>query len=450
MRPVRARKICRPCGKSGGNGGARYHAARVIAKITAWGAPWTASAESGIKNPMVKLNRRIAALKPSATMAAETRATELKAAGVDVISLAAGEPDFDTPERIKNAARRALDAGQTKYTPVSGTRDLKEAIKLKLKRENGLDYDITEIMASAGGKQAEANIIAALFDEGDEVIIPTPAWVSFVAMVNLSGAEAKLVECPEDSGFVLDPERLRSAITPRTRGIILNSPSNPTGAVYSPSQLGEIAKILLEADLWVLSDDVYEHIVYDGAAPQIFQVEPRLKARGFALNSLSKAYAMTGWRIGFAAGPREVIAAASRLQGQNSGNPNSITQAAAIEALTGPQDEIQTMMTEFRRRRELVVERVRKLPGFKLSNVPSGAFYVFPNISELIGMGLAGKTISDGNSFAELVLSEAHVALVGGNDFGAPHHVRLSYATSIENLNAAFDRIAAMLVKLKR
>jgi len=399
---------------------------------------------------MIKLNRRIAALKPSATMAAETRATELKAAGVDVISLAAGEPDFDTPERIKNAARRALDAGQTKYTPVTGTRDLKEAIKLKLKRENGLDYDITEIMASAGGKQAEANVIAALFDEGDEVIIPTPAWVSFVAMVNLSGADVKLVECPEDAGFILDPDRLRRAITPRTRGIILNSPSNPTGAVYSAGQLSELAKILLEADLWVLSDDVYEHIVYDGAVPHIFQIEPRLKARGFALNSLSKAYAMTGWRIGFAAGPKEVIAAASRLQGQNSGNPNSITQAAAIEALTGPQDEIKTMMAEFRRRRELVVERVRKLPGFKLPNVPSGAFYVFPNISELIGTSLAGQTVSDGNSFADLVLSEAHVALVGGNDFGAPHHVRLSYATSIENLNAAFDRIAAMLAKLKR
>lgn len=399
---------------------------------------------------MIKLNRRIAALKPSATMAAESRATELKAAGVDVISLAAGEPDFDTPERIKNAARRALDAGQTKYTPVTGTRDLKEAIKLKLKRENGLDYDITEIMASAGAKQAEANVIAALFDEGDEVIIPTPAWVSFVAMVNLAGAEAKLVECPEDAGFILDPERLRRAITSRTRGIILNSPSNPTGAVYSANQLGALAKILLEADLSVLSDDVYEHIVYDAAVPHIFQIEPRLKAKGFALNSLSKAYAMTGWRIGFAAGPREVIAAAARLQGQNSGNPNSITQAAAIEALSGPQNEIITMMAEFRRRRELVVERVRKLPGFKLPNVPSGAFYVFPNISELIGMSLAGKTISDGNSFADLVLSEAHVALVGGNDFGAPHHVRLSYATSIENLTAAFDRIAAMLAKLQR
>ena len=399
---------------------------------------------------MIKLNRRIAALKPSATMAAETRATELKAAGVDVISLAAGEPDFDTPERIKNAARRALDAGMTKYTPVTGTRELKEAIRLKLKRENGLDYDIAEIMASAGGKQAEANVIAALFDEGDEVIIPTPAWVSFVAMVNLAGAEAKLVECPQDAGFILDPERLRRAISPRTRGIILNSPSNPTGAVYSASQLAELAKILLEADLWVLSDDVYEHISYGGAVPHIFQIEPRLKAKGFALNSLSKAYAMTGWRIGFAAGPREVIAAASRLQGQNSGNPNSITQAAAIEALTGPQNEIKTMMSEFRRRRELVVERVRKLPGFKLPNVPAGAFYAFPDIAELIGMSLAGKVINDGNSLADLVLSEAHVALVGGNDFGAPHHVRLSYATSIENLNAAFDRIAAMLAKLGR
>jgi aspartate aminotransferase len=399
---------------------------------------------------MIKLNRRIAALKPSATMAAETRATELKAAGVDVISLAAGEPDFDTPERIKDAARRALAEGRTKYTPVAGMRELKDAIRLKLKRDNGLDYDVTEIMASAGGKQAEANIIAALFDEGDEVIIPTPAWVSFVAMVNLSGASATMVDCPEESGFFLDPDRLRRALTPRTRGIILNSPSNPTGAVYSASQLGELAKILLEADLWVLSDDVYEHIVYDGAAPHIFQIEPRLKAKGFALNSLSKAYAMTGWRIGFAAGPKEVIAAASRLQGQNSGNPNSITQIAAIEALTGPQGETRAMMEEFRRRRQLVVERVRKIPGFSLPNVPGGAFYVFPNISELIGMNLDGREISDGNSFADLLLDAAHVAIVGGNDFGAPHHVRLSYATSIENLNSAFDRIESVVARLKR
>lgn len=399
---------------------------------------------------MIKLNRRIAALKPSATMAAETRATELKAAGVDVISLAAGEPDFDTPERIKDAARRALAEGRTKYTPVAGMRELKDAIRLKLKRDNGLDYDVTEIMASAGGKQAEANIIAALFDEGDEVIIPTPAWVSFVAMVNLSGASATMVDCPEESGFFLDPDRLRRALTPRTRGIILNSPSNPTGAVYSASQLGELAKILLEADLWVLSDDVYEHIVYDGAAPHIFQIEPRLKAKGFALNSLSKAYAMTGWRIGFAAGPKEVIAAASRLQGQNSGNPNSITQIAAIEALTGPQGETRTMMEEFRHRRQLVVERVRKIPGFRLPNVPGGAFYVFPNISELVGMNLDGREISDGNSLADLLLDAAHVAIVGGNDFGAPHHVRLSYATSIENLNSAFDRIESVVARLKR
>ncbi|HUN57274.1 MAG TPA: pyridoxal phosphate-dependent aminotransferase [Candidatus Binataceae bacterium] len=399
---------------------------------------------------MIKLNRRIAALKPSATMAAEQRATELKDAGVDVISLAAGEPDFDTPERIKDAARRALAAGQTKYTPVTGLRALKEAIQLKLKRDNGLDYQLTEIMASAGGKQAEANIIGALFDEGDEVIIPTPAWVSFVAMVELSGATPKLVKCPEENGFILDPERLKRAIKPQTRGIILNSPSNPTGTAYSAGQLSELAQILLDADLWVLSDDVYEHIVYDGPVPHIFQIEPKLKAKGFALNSLSKTYAMTGWRIGFAAGPQPVIAAAGRLQGQNSGNPNSITQAAAIEALTGPQDDIKTMMAEFRKRRELVVERVRKLPGVTLPNVPQGAFYVFPNISGLIGASLGDKRISDGNSFADLVLSEAHVGIVGGNDFGAPEHVRLSYATSMENLNAAFDRIAKLIARLNR
>jgi len=399
---------------------------------------------------MIKLNRRIAAIKPSATMAAEARATELKAAGVDIISLAAGEPDFDTPERIKDAARRALTDGMTHYTPVSGTAALKEAIRVKLKRDNGLDYEPAEILASAGGKQAEANVIAALFDEGDEVIIPTPAWVSFVAMVNLSGAEAQLVRCAEERGFLLDPKQLRNAITPRTRGIILNSPSNPTGAVYSSEQLAALARILLDAGIWVMSDDVYEHIVYDGAVPHIFQIEPRLKTRGIVFNSLSKAYAMTGWRIGFAAGPREAIGAATRLQSQNSGNPNSITQAAAIEALTGPQEEIHTMMAEFRARRELVVERVRRLDGFRLPNVPQGAFYVFPNIAALIGASLNGTKITDGNTLAELILNEAHVALVGGNDFDAPEHVRMSYATSLANLNQAFDRIEELLKKLKR
>jgi aspartate aminotransferase len=398
---------------------------------------------------MIKLNRRIAAIKPSATMAAEARATELKAAGVDIISLAAGEPDFDTPERIKDAARRALTDGMTHYTPVSGTAALKEAIRVKLKRDNGLDYEPAEILASAGGKQAEANVIAALFDEGDEVIIPTPAWVSFVAMVNLSGAEAQLVRCAEERGFLLDPKQLRNAITPRTRGIILNSPSNPTGAVYSSEQLAALARILLDAGIWVMSDDVYEHIVYDGAVPHIFQIEPRLKTRGIVFNSLSKAYAMTGWRIGFAAGPREAIGAATRLQSQNSGNPNSITQAAAIEALTGPQEEIHTMMAEFRARRELVVERVRRLDGFRLPNVPQGAFYVFPNIAALIGASLNGTKITDGNTLAELILNEAHVALVGGNDFDAPEHVRMSYATSLANLNQAFDRIEELLRRLK-
>jgi aspartate aminotransferase len=399
---------------------------------------------------MIKLNRRIAGLKGSATLAADARATEMRAAGIDVMPLAAGEPDFDTPERIKNAARRALAEGKTKYTPVSGVAELKAAIRLKLKRDNGLDYDVPEIIATAGAKAAEANLIATLFDEGDEVIIPTPLWVSFSAMVALSGATPKFVPCPEENGFLLDPERLRQAITPRTRGIILNSPSNPTGAVYSAGSLSELARVLVDSDIWVLSDDVYEHIVYDGPIPHVFKIEPRLKERGIVFNSLSKSYAMTGWRIGFAAGPREVIAAAGRLQSQNSGNPNSIAQAAAIEALTGPQDEVKAMMVEFRARREIVVERVRRLPGFQMPNVPQGAFYAFPNISALIGASLDGKTITDGDSFADLILHQAQVAIVGGNDFGAPGHVRFSYATSRENLNTAFDRLDRVLARLKR
>ncbi len=399
---------------------------------------------------MLKLNRRVAALRPSATMAAETRAIEMKAQGIDVISLAAGEPDFDTPERIKQAALRALAAGKTKYTPVGGVRELKEAIREKLKRDSALDYDVTEVMASAGAKQAEANIIATLFDEGDEVIIPAPAWVSFVAMVKLSGAEPKLVPCPESKGFLLAPEELRKALTPRTRGIILNSPSNPTGAVYRAGELAELAGALVQAGIWVLSDDVYEHIVYDGPAPHIFQIEPRLKPRGIAMNSVSKTYAMTGWRLGYVAGPREVIAAAHRLQGQNSGNPSSITQAAAIEALSGPQDEVGVMVGEFRRRRALVVERVRALAGFSLPNVPAGAFYAFPNVSALLGSRYAGRAIADGDQLADFLLAEARVAAVGGGDFGAPDHIRFSYAVSAENLNRAFDRIAAALKKLEK
>ena len=399
---------------------------------------------------MLKLNRRIAAIKTSATLAADARATEMKLAGIDVVSLAAGEPDFDTPERIKDAARKALNAGQTKYTPVSGTAALKNAIKLKLKRDSQLDYEPGEIIASAGAKQAEANVIAALFDEGDEVIIPTPAWVSFAAMVSLAGAEAKFVPCSEESGFILEPDALRRAITPRTRGIMINSPSNPTGAVYGEEQLSAIAKVLVDAGIWVMSDDVYEHIVYDGLTPHLFHIEPRLKPRGIIFNSLSKTYAMTGWRIGFAAGPKEVIAAAGRLQSQNSGNPNSITQAAAIEALTGPQDELETMLGAFRKRNALVVERVRRIPGFRLPNVPQGAFYVFPNVSGLLGTSHNGKKISDGDSLAAYLLDEAHVSTVGGNDFGAPDHVRISYATSIENLNEAFDRIERAVAKLAK
>ncbi len=397
---------------------------------------------------MVKLNRRVAALRPSATMAAEARATELKEAGVDVVSLAAGEPDFDTPERIKEAARKAMAAGQTKYTPASGTSKFKQALCLKLKRDNGLDYEPAEVMGSAGGKQGAFNTIATLFDEGDEVIIPTPAWVSFAEMVRLSGAEPKLVPASEKEGFRLTAQDLRNALTPKSRGIILNSPCNPTGAVYGEEHLRSISRVLLEASLWVLSDDVYEHMAYDGGVAHLFRIEPRLKEHGIVLNSLSKTYAMTGWRVGMVAGPREVIGAVARLQGQNSGNPNSIAQAAAIEALTGPQDEVGTMVAEFRTRRNFVVDRVRSLPGFSLPNVPDGAFYAFPSVTPLLSAKWKGTELKDGDGVARMLLDEAQVALVGGTDFGAPEHVRISYATSMANLAEAFNRIERAVRKL--
>jgi aspartate aminotransferase len=306
-------------------------------------------------------------------------------------------------------------------------------------------------MASAGSKPAESNLMASLFDEGDEVIVPTPAWVSFVAMVQLSGADPKLVACPESGGFLLDPERLQGAITPRTRGIMLNSPSNPTGAVYNAAQLAALARVLVDhPEVWVMSDDAYEHIAYVGRVPHIFEIEPRLKQRGLVFNTLSKAYAMTGWRIGFAAGPREAIAAATRLQSQNSGNPNSIAQAAAVEALTGPQDEIATMAAEFHARRDLVVERVRRIPGFSLPNVPDGAFYAFVNVSAMLKREYKGAPIGDGDRLASIILDDAQVAIVGGNDFDAPNHVRLSYATSREKLNQAFDRIERLAREIMR
>jgi aspartate aminotransferase len=399
---------------------------------------------------MIRLNRKIATLKPSATLAADARAKEMRAAGIDVISLDAGEPDFDTPERIKEAARRALAEGRTKYTAVSGIPELKSAIRTKLKRDNQLDFELSEIIVSAGCKQAEANVINALFDDGDEVIIPTPAWVSFSAMVELAGAKVKYVPCPEGNGFLLDPQALQRAITPTTRGIMLNSPSNPTGTVYHTAQLTELARILLAADIWVMSDDVYEHISYDGPVPHLFHIEPHLRSRGIVFNSLSKTYAMTGWRVGFAAGPKEVIGAAGRLQSQNSGNPNSVAQFAAIEALTGPQDEVKIMAEEFRARRELVVERVRKIPGFQLPNVPSGAFYAFPNVSELFGLSANGQKLTDGDSVAAFLLEEAKVSTVGGNDFNAPKHIRLSYATSREKLTTAFDRMEQAVKKLTK
>lgn len=397
---------------------------------------------------MIRLNRRVASLKASSTMAAEMRARELRAAGQDVISLAAGEPDFDTPQRIKHAALQALERGQTKYTPSSGTVELKEAIRLKLSRSAGLDYPVAQIMASAGGKQAACNVIATLFDEGDEVILPTPIWVSFAAMVQLSGAEPKALPTEQSDGFLLDPQALGRAITARTRGIVINSPCNPTGAVYPAKRLAALARVFLEAELWVVCDDAYADIVYDLPEPHLFAVEPRLGQRGVVVNTFSKSYAMTGWRLGFAAGPREVIAAAARLQGQNSGNPCSITQAAGIEALTGPQDDVAAMVAEFRRRRDLVVRRVRELPGFRLPEVPAGAFYVFPEVSQLLGRTFRGTKISDGDALAGLILEEARVAVVGGNDFGAANHIRLSYAAPLSELEEAFDRIGRLTAQI--
>lgn len=392
---------------------------------------------------MAFLSDRLARIKPSPTIAMTTRAAELRAEGRDIIGLSAGEPDFDTPQNIREAAKAAIDAGQTRYTAVDGTPSLKKAICGKFKRENALDYEPSQITVGTGGKQILFNALLATLNDGDEVIVPAPYWVSYPDMVLLAGGTPVFVECTLEQGFRLTGEALEAAITPRTKWLILNSPSNPSGAAYDRDQMKELTDVLLRhPDVWVLTDDIYEHLVFDGfqfVTPA--QVEPKLKDRVLTMNGVSKAYAMTGWRIGYGAAPAPLVKAMAKLQSQSTSNPCSISQFAAEAALTGPQDYIDESREAFQRRRDLVVAGLNDCPGIECPT-PQGAFYVYPSIKGLMGKTSAGGTLlADDQAFANALLEETGVAVVFGAAFGLSPHFRVSYATSDDQLTDAVARI---------
>ena len=392
---------------------------------------------------MTFLSQALGRIKPSPTIAVATKARELKAAGRDVIGLGAGEPDFDTPDNIKQAAIRAIHAGETKYTAVDGTPGLKMAISGKFKRENGLDYASDQITVGAGGKQVIYNAMVATLDPGDEVIIPAPFWASYPDIVLLCGATPVIVECLPANGFKLQPAVLASAVTLKTKWLILNSPNNPTGAAYSRDELKALTDVLMRhPHVNVMADDMYEHLVYDGFEfTSVVQVEPELYGRTLTVNGVSKAYAMTGWRIGYGGGPAPLIKAIAKIQSQSTTNPCSISQAAAVEALSGPQDFIAERNAIFKKRRDIVVEMMNAAPGIACST-PEGAFYVYPSCHGCIGKTTPdGKVIETDEDFASYLLESVGVAVVHGAAFGMSPFFRISYATSTEMLKEACARI---------
>ena len=390
-------------------------------------------------------------IKPSPTMAVTQKAAELKAAGRDVIGLGAGEPDFDTPDNIKAAAIAAIEAGDTKYTAVAGTQALKEAIATKFKRDNGLDYASDQIIVGVGGKQVLYNALMASLNPGDEVIIPAPYWVSYPDMTLLADGTPVIVECGQEHGFKLQADKLENAITDKTKWLILNSPSNPTGAAYSRDDMKAVTDVLMRhTDVWVMSDDMYEHLVYDGftfVTPA--QVEPGLFDRTLTINGVSKSYAMTGWRIGYAGGPAELIKAMSKVQSQSTSTPCSVSQAAAVEALNGPQDFIAERNTVFAERRDMVVELINDIDGLTCLT-PEGAFYVYPSCAALIGRKTPeGKILRGDGDFVTYLLEAEGVASVQGEAFGLSPYFRISYATSTEALSEACARIKRAVDALK-
>lgn len=397
---------------------------------------------------MAQLSNRLNRLAPSETLAMSQRSNDMKAQGIDIINLSVGEPDFNTPDHIKEAAKQAVDNNFSKYSPVPGYMDLRKAIVTKLKKENGLEYTTNEILCSNGAKQSVCNTLMALINDGDEVIIPAPYWVSYPQMVKLAGGDPVIVSAGFDQDFKMTPEQLEAAITPKTKMLIICSPSNPTGSVYSKEELKGLADVILKhEDLFVLADEIYEHINYIGKHESIAQF-PGMKERSIIVNGISKAYAMTGWRIGFIAAPEWIVKGCNKLQGQYTSGPCSVSQKAAEEAYIGSQECVDEMRKAFERRRNLIVKLANEIPGLEVNN-PEGAFYLFPKCSSFFGKSDGNTTINTSTDIAFYLLETAHVATVGGDAFGDPECFRMSYATSDENIHEAMRRIKEALAKLK-
>lgn len=397
---------------------------------------------------MAQLSDLLNRLAPSATLAMSQKSSEMKAQGIDVINMSVGEPDFNTPDHIKNAAKEAVDNNYSRYSPVPGYADLRKAIAAKLKRENHLEYNINEILVSNGAKQSVCNTVMALVNDGDEVIIPTPYWVSYPQMVKLAGGNPVFINAGFEQNFKITAQQLKDAITPKTRLLILCSPSNPTGSVYTKDELESLAEVIKShEDLFVLADEIYEHINYTGRHESIAQF-PGMKERSIIVNGVSKAYAMTGWRIGFIAAPEWIVKGCNKLQGQYTSGPCSVSQKAAEAAYTLPQDCVEEMRKAFERRRNLIVELAKDIPGLEV-NTPQGAFYLFPKCSSFYGKSDGKRTINNSTDFAMYLLEVGHVATVAGDAFGDPECFRMSYATSDENIREAMSRIKDVLSRLK-
>lgn len=396
------------------------------------------------------LAQRVRSLKPSPTLAIDAKAKALKAQGVDIVNLSAGEPDFDTPAHVKEAAIKAIRDGFTKYTAVNGILELRQAIAERFKNDYGLTYDLDQILVSAGGKQALYNVTQAILDSGDEVIIPVPYWVSYPPIVELAGGVPRLLPSDPSTGFALDHQALRSIVGPRTKALILNSPSNPTGATYSREDLQAVAGLAKERGFLVISDDIYDAIRFDGRGPEnIASVAPEISDQVIIVNGVSKTYAMTGWRVGYLAGPTPIVRAATKIQSQSTSNANSIAQKASLAALTGSQDCVEEMVEAFRERREYVTRRLRAMPEVSCV-APQGAFYVFPNLSAYYGAQAGRREVNDSLGLTDYLLEEARIATVPGIAFGDDKFLRLSFVTDMATLGEGMDRLEKALSRLER
>ncbi|WP_050353974.1 pyridoxal phosphate-dependent aminotransferase [Gottschalkia purinilytica] len=395
------------------------------------------------------LTKRVKNMIPSMTIGITDKLEELKRNGIDIIKFNIGEPDFNTPENISNAAKKALDEGFTRYTVVSGILELREAIVKKLKEDNNLDYEVNNIVVSSGAKQALMNTILAICEEDDEVIIPTPCWVSYIEMIKLSGSKPVLVSVDEKNGFKLNIDKIREAITDKTKAILINTPNNPTGAVYSKEDLRELGKLAVENDFYIISDEIYEKLVYDGERHvSIASLSSEIKEKTITINGFSKAYAMTGWRLGYAVGPKDIIKGMNDIQGHMTSGPNSIAQKAGVEALTGPQESISIMIEEYGKRRKYLIEKLQGINGITCPDV-KGAFYVMPDVSSFYGKEYDGKVIKDSIDLSEFLLEKAHIAVVPGIAFEAPNSIRISYSNSLENIKEGIGRMEKALELLR-